>query len=57
MEIIRKIFEDKFVVAECEEKDNTLTIHTDKQKVINYENVEYENKKFFYNPLGFYSCP
>lgn len=44
--IVLEKYDDKFILAECEENDNTLTIHTDKQKVINYENVEYENKKF-----------
>lgn len=44
--VVLETFEDKYVIAECKEQDNKLTIHTDKQKVINLENVEYENKKF-----------
>ena len=44
--VVLETFDDKYVVAECEEKDNTLTIHTDEQKVISFENVEYENRKF-----------
>ena len=44
--VVLEKYEDNYIVAECEVKDNTLTIHTDKQKVISYENVEYENKKF-----------
>ena len=44
--VVVETLDDEYVLAECEENDNALTIHTDKQKVINYENVEYENKKY-----------
>lgn len=44
--VVLETIDYKYVLAECEENDNELIINTNKQKVINLENVEYENKIF-----------
>lgn len=44
--IVLEKYDDSFVLSQCEKKDNILTIHTDKQKIVKYDNLEYENKKF-----------